>query len=109
MVNATNYYIDRQLSLAVENVYKTLSYTYKVNYHCYYGAIQFFNADNLLKLVTELNLLVNLAFNVGYMWTDIVMLVLGQPGETETDYAYYVSYYLGDFLFRFLFKETAYG
>jgi len=93
----------------VENFYYTLGYTYLVNYHCYYGTITFFNPDNLLKLFTELNLLVNIAFNSGYMWTDVVMLVLGRPGETETDYAYYVMYYIGDFLLRFLFKESAEG
>lgn len=63
----------------------------------------------MLKLFTELDLLVNIVFNLGYMWTDIIMMVIGRPGETETDYAYYIAFYIGDFLFRFLFKETGNG
>jgi len=38
------------------------------------------------------------------MWTDIVMLIVGRPGYTETDYGFYVAFYLGDFLFRFIFR-----
>jgi hypothetical protein len=39
LINATNYYIDRDLKNAAEKIYSTLGYTYLVNYHCYYGAI----------------------------------------------------------------------
>ena len=93
----------------MENVYAAMGYQYTINFNCYYGAIKFLNADNLLKLFTELNILVNISFNIGAMWTDVVMLVIGRPGETESDYFYYVAYYIADFLFRFLFRESAEG
>lgn len=67
------------------------------------------NQEYLMSLFTKLNLLVNISFNLGFMWTDVVMLVVGRPGETESDYGYYVMYYIGDFLFRFIFKESALG
>ena len=28
------------------------------------------------------------------MWTDVLMLVVGRPGETETDYGFYLAFYL---------------
>jgi len=43
------------------------------------------------------------------MWTDILMLVVGRPTETETDYAYYVAFYSGDFIFRFIFRQEGDG
>ena len=43
------------------------------------------------------------------MWTDILMLVVGRPTETESDYAYYVAFYTGDFLFRFIFRQEGDG
>lgn len=108
-INASNLYAERELTQAVTNLYKGMQYIYKVNYNCYYGAISVINQAYLTALITNLKILENLMFNVGFIYTDIMMLYIGKPGETESDYAYYLAFYIGDFIFRFIFKETGDG
>ena len=43
------------------------------------------------------------------MWTDIIMLAIAKPGETESDYTYYVAFYIFDFIFRWLFRQEGDG
>ena len=63
----------------------------------------------MLKLFTELDILNNITFNIGFMWTDLIMLATVTPGYTTADLLYYIFFYVGDFLFRFIFKKTANG
>ena len=37
------------------------------------------------------------------------MLSLATPTNTVEDYMYFISFYWGDFLFRFIFKSTQDG
>ena len=53
----------------------------------------------------KVDILKNVLFNVGYMWIDLVMIATGRPGKTYRDYFYYISYYITDFLARFLFRD----
>lgn len=87
--------------------YNVLGFTYDVTYNCYYGITNFINVENLERLYLELDIIKNIAFNVGYIYTDIVMVVVGVPGQTEADYMYYLFFYIGDFVFRFFFREDA--
>ena len=43
------------------------------------------------------------------MWIDIVMLSVATPYNTVDDYAYFIAFYIGDFIFRFIFKSVADG
>jgi hypothetical protein len=45
--------------------------------------------------------------NIGYIYTDVMMLYLGVPGFTESDYVYYLMFYLADFVTRFFFRSDA--
>jgi hypothetical protein len=65
------------------------------------------NAENLQNLIAKFDLVKNFAYNVGFIYTDIMMLNLAVPGETATDYMYYVAFYVGDLFFRFLFREAS--
>jgi len=105
----TNYIIERDLTNVVDRVNLALEYQYNITFNCYYGITQFFSFSNLAKLITNYDLVTNVAYNIGFMYTDIMMLVIGVPGETTNDYMYYVFFYIGDFFFRFLFKETSNG
>jgi hypothetical protein len=62
-----------------------------------------------LELITEGKIIENFLFNIGYMWTDVIMLVVGRPGKTETDYAYYMGFYVGDLMFRWIFRQEGNG
>lgn len=97
----------RDLITAMDHYYNLLGYTYETTYNCYYGMVTFFNTENLLKLWTELDIIKNFLFNLGYIYTDIVMLAIGVPGQTEADYMYYLFFYIGDYIFRFFFRDQS--
>jgi hypothetical protein len=61
--------------------------------------------DYLTNLVLEGDILINIMFNIGYIWQDIVMLSVGTPCNTVSSYAFYMSFYLGDLIFRFVFAS----
>ena len=104
VIDAVGY---RDLIEAVDRLYLVLGYIYNIHYNCYYGFRKFFNQENLENLWLELDVVKNILFNLGYMYTDITMIVIGVPGYTETDYMYYIMFYISDFLFRFLFRPDA--
>ena len=86
-----------------------MRYVWSVTNNCYYGAKEFITGEGLVKLYTEYDIFSNILFNGGYMWTDIIMLLVGKNGETENNYYYYVAFYVGDFIFRFIFRESYEG
>ena len=72
--------------------------------YCYYGQKETFTGTYFQTLFSNWNFVQNLLFNAGYMWTDVVMLLLATPATTEEDYAYFMAFYVGDFIFRIIFK-----
>ena len=87
-----------------DKFYLGMKYTYPVTLYCWYGIKQYVDGQYLLDLIIKFKIFEVIMFNLGYMWTDFVMLALGRPGQTESDFAYYVSFYIGDFIFRWIFK-----
>lgn len=104
-LNFTEHINNRELIPAMDRFYNLLGSVYPVNFYCYYGYTQFFNEENLEKLWTKRDLAKNIIMNTGSMYTDIMMLYLGVPGFTESDYAYYLMFYIGDLLTRFFFRS----
>jgi hypothetical protein len=100
------YFKERKLSNAVNDAFKALVYVHSITVYCYYGGKEYFNYALLQNLFQNFDIVENILFNLGYMWTDIIMLVVGKPGLTETDYGFYVAFYVGDFIFRFIFRST---
>ena len=104
LVSMYEFYEERQLTNAVTDGYNAMIYINPISVSCYYGALEYFNLEELGALFQEFDILKNIIFNIGFMWTDILMLIVGRPGETETDYGFYLAFYLGDFIFRFIFR-----
>lgn len=104
-----NFLLLRQLHEAIKEIYTALKQINISVRNCYYGTKYYITVERLAALFAELDLLNNITFNIGYMWTDIVMLLVVEPGKTEADLLYYYAFYVGDFLFRFLFKQTTDG
>ena len=107
LLNATNYMIERDLTNMVERIYNALSYVYNMNLYCYYGFSSFISAGFFSDLILKWDLPMNIAYNSGYIYTDLIMLFIGVPGETTVDWMYYVFFYVGDLVFRFLFKTAS--
>lgn len=106
-LNMTSRMEARELIPAMDHYYNLLGFTYDINYYCYYGAAQFLTLENLRKIWLELDVIKNIMFNIGIMYTDVVMIAIGVPGQTLADYMYYLFFYLGDLFFRFFFREEA--
>lgn len=68
--------------------------------HCYLGARDW-RENETVDIFDPMQILKNIGFNIGYIWTDIVMLILAKPSNTSNDYFYFVSFYSGDLIFRF--------
>ena len=100
------YYIERKLTSAVTDGYAALVYVKSISVYCYYGGLEYFTWQSIVNLYTDFDFLQNILFNEGFIRTDIVMLLVGVPGKTETDYAFYLFFYIGDFIFRFIFRSA---
>jgi len=64
----------------VDKFYLGMRYTYPVTLYCWYGIKQYINGEYLINLIVKFEIFEVILFNVGYMWTDFVMLALGRPG-----------------------------
>ena len=52
------------------------------------------------------NILVNLAYNAGYMWVDAVNYLYYTPSTlVDGDWAYFMSFLLGDFTIRIFYHD----
>jgi hypothetical protein len=107
LLNATNYMIERDLTNMVERIYNALSFVYSMNLYCFYGFKTFISITFIQELITNYDLPMNMVYNSGFIYTDLLMLFIGVPGDTATDWMYYVFFYVGDFIFRFLFREAS--
>jgi hypothetical protein len=94
---------------AVNELYIALKYTHSISVSCYYGLIVYgFDPAALVGVYESYGFLRNAMFNAGFIWTDIVMLLVGSfnkgnPRIGDTNWFYYMSFYVGDLLFRFFF------
>ena len=71
---------------------------------CYYGIDTYVNLD-YSTFVTGGVVLENLLYNAGFMFTDVVEIVLNSA-VTVSNYPYFVAYRVGDFFIRFFYKDT---
>ena len=106
MQNTLNNMNSRNFEKAVADAAQAMSLSNKLFYYCYFGGKAQFTYEYFMNLWVKLNILDNLYFNAGYIWTDIILLSLATPSTTEEDYMYFVSFYLGDLIFRFIFRQT---
>lgn len=59
------------------------------------SASSLFSSDEILQ---------NVLYNLGYMFTDILGIVIYDT-TNENAYSYYVAYKIGDVLVRFLYRD----
>ena len=103
---------DRDLSNAVNEAYIALKYTNAVSVNCYQGSIVFVDPEELSAAYDSFSFLENAMFNAGFIYTDLLMLLVGYTNKYtpsgDENYYYYMSFYTGDLIFRFIFMaDTA--
>lgn len=98
---------DRDLSNAVGEAYIGMKYFNPISVNCYYGFSVFVEPDKITEIYSTYNFFENALYNLGYIYTDIIMLMVGYYNAgnptTDTNWWYYMAYYLGDLIFRFIF------
>lgn len=98
---------DKDLTNAVGEAYIGLKYFNPISVNCYYGFRVFVQPDELENVYSAYSFFENFVFNLGFIYTDLLMLTVGWFNKTkpttDTNWYYYMAYYLGDFFFRFIF------
>lgn len=104
---------DRDIESTLDYMANVLFYVNYTSVPCYFGAKETLfkeqwsdlleNPDTFL-LQFAIDFSVNMVFNIGFIWTDIIMLSLATPSNTQSSYPFYMSFYVGDLIFRFWFK-----
>jgi hypothetical protein len=64
-----------------------------------------FSSNNGDSYVGE-TLVTNILYNLGFQFTDVLDLIFIDPSNTEP-FWYYVFYRVGDFMIRFIYKDTS--
>ena len=67
-------------------------------------ALDVFSSNNGDTYVGE-TFITNILYNLGFQFTDILDLIFIDPSNTEP-FWYYVFYRVGDFMIRFIYKDT---
>jgi hypothetical protein len=68
-------------------------------------ALDVFSSTNGDSYIGE-TLVTNILYNLGFQFTDVLDLIFIDPSNVEP-FWYYVSYRVGDFLIRFIYKDTS--
>ena len=89
---------------AITNIYNMMSLVDDLGNTCYYGIETYVKLDYNTLIVGGL-ILENVLYNAGFMFTDIIEIVLNDA-STVPSFPYYVGYRAGDFLIRFFYKDS---
>lgn len=92
----------RDILKTVEKMSRVLLFINSTFVNCWRGTKELFLGSYIPDLVLKMSIVDNLAFNLGFIWTDIVMLTLATPSNTVSTYPYFMAFYVGDLLFRLL-------
>lgn len=68
-------------------------------------AVQENSSTNLVDIFTTNEVFINILYNAGFMFTDILDLIFYDSTSTDPFY-YYSSFRLGDFLIRFIYSDA---
>lgn len=112
-----DYWERRNFEQFVDGLANALGLVNNTAQFCYYGTLDWiedravgYEDDGQTAQVSLLDpqlIARNVGFNIGFIWTDIVMLLLANPSNTEGDYFYFVAFYAGDLLFRFFVASNS--
>lgn len=82
------------------------SYIDEITYNCLYAILTYTTVNFTAENFEWLQILYNVLFNLGYMYTAIFNLVVYDETQVK-NYAYFLSANIGDFLMRFLFRDKS--
>lgn len=89
---------------SVSYAYKTMQITDDITINCWLGIGAVSNLDSTSLLSSD-GILTNLLYNAGFMFTDVLDIIYYDTTNTQP-YWYYIANRAGDFLVRFIYRDT---
>ena len=99
---------DTQASfLGISALHDGFSFFSKISYNCYYAFTLDLSRSYFTWLFSSyVNILVNLAYNLGFMFTDVINYYFYDPSTVPYgDWAFFLSYIMGDFVMRIFYHD----
>ena len=98
-----------QTSDAVSEFYRAIQKTDGITINCGDAILSNNDALNVFNGVGDTykgeTLVTNILYNMGFQFTDILDLIFLDP-DNKDPFWYYVFYRVGDFMIRFIYKDT---
>ena len=98
-----------QTSDAVSEFYRAIQKTDSITINCGDAILSNNDALNVFNGVGDTykgeTLVTNILYNMGFQFTDILDLIFLDP-DNKDPFWYYVFYRVGDFMIRFIYKDT---
>ncbi|CDW87227.1 UNKNOWN [Stylonychia lemnae] len=88
----------------VANINKILKNADDITINCVLG-FQATANTNIASIFTSDQILMNLLYNAGFMFTDVLDILKYDTSDTNP-YWYYIFYRVGDFLIRFIYRDA---
>ena len=88
--------------------YTSFSYLDEVGVKCTEAITETLGPDYWTSFADKwyINLAINLAYNAGFMWVDVINFIYFTPATVpQNDWGFFVSYLLGDFILRFFYHD----
>lgn len=103
MTQTLTYFDKNDVKNGMTSLNNMMKLTDEIANHCYYGIEEQITV-NFLALI-GLPMLENVLYNAGYMFTDVLTIITADP-ENTVNYPYVLSSNIGDFLMRFIYRDT---
>lgn len=108
LIESVDYFdIEEQVDGA-RSLYEGLSYIDEVGIYCHDAITEDLSASHFSQLATDWTFIpVNLLYNAGYMWVDVVNYQFYTPETVpDNDWGFFVVYLLGDFIMRIFYHDN---
>lgn len=94
----------REIDDGIKEFASALALTDDLTINCIL-AVQESSTTNILSIFSSNEVFINILYNAGFMFTDILDLIFYDNSSTDPFY-YYASYRFGDFFIRFVYSDA---
>jgi len=98
-----NYWNSADYHNSVQSAVNLFDYPHYITFNCYYSVFIVISVDTYSGIFGTTEILLNILFNLGYMYESIKNIVIYD--KTLDDTWYKMGYYGGDVLMRFFYRE----
>ena len=109
--NIASYWVDAEYETCMEWVHDLLVVPYGVTMNCYMTFYDGLDYDNYYWLIADNVWVTNIVFNIGYIYNDILSLIVIDKDDdfttnTYESFWYDFGFYIGDLILRFFYTSS---